>query len=70
MRQSTTLAMSALVILTLIVGAGNLWASWTEVHNAAAAAKREQVSHDGRRGARREAVHDVREARGAETAGG
>lgn len=44
MRRNIGLAMSALVILTLIVGAGNLWASWTEVHNAAVAAKREQVA--------------------------
>ena len=41
MRRSTTLAMSALLILTLIVGAGNLWASWDEVHSSQAAQKRQ-----------------------------
>ena len=41
MRRSTTLAMSALVGLTLIVGAGTLWASWDEVHSSQAAQKRQ-----------------------------
>jgi hypothetical protein len=36
-------AIVALLVLTLIVGAGNLWASWAEVHAYKAAQKREQV---------------------------
>lgn len=36
-------AMGGLVALTLIVGGGNLWASWAEVHSAKAEYKHEQV---------------------------
>ena len=36
-------AIGALLVLTLIVGGGNLWASWAEVHSAQAAQRHEQV---------------------------
>ncbi len=34
-------AVIALLVLTLIVGAGNLWASWDEVHSSQAAQQRQ-----------------------------
>jgi hypothetical protein len=36
-------AVAVLFILVLFSGAGNLWASWTEVHNAQAQQRHEQV---------------------------
>ena len=41
MKNRITLALCALVGLTLIVGAGNLWASWDEVHTSQAAQQRQ-----------------------------
>ncbi len=41
MKNRVTLALCALVVLTLIVGAGNLLASWDEVHASQAAQKRQ-----------------------------
>ena len=43
-KNRTTLALCALVVLTLIVGGGNLWASWAQVHADRAAQHREQVA--------------------------
>ncbi len=40
-RMNTTRALIVLVALTLIVGAGNLWASWNEVHASQAAQQRQ-----------------------------
>ena len=34
MKLNTTPAVGVLLALTLIMGAGNLWASWIEVHNS------------------------------------
>ncbi len=41
MKNRTTLALCLLVVLTLIVGAGNLLASWNEVHSSQAAQQRQ-----------------------------
>lgn len=43
MRLTPMRAIGCLLALTLIMGGGNLWASWTEVHNATAAQQHEQV---------------------------
>ncbi len=34
MKLNTTPAVGALLALTLVMGAGNLWASWIEVHTS------------------------------------
>ena len=41
MELNTTPAVGALLALTLIMGAGNLWASWDEVHSSQAAQQRQ-----------------------------
>jgi hypothetical protein len=38
---NTERAMGVLLALTLIMGAGNLWASWDEVHSSEAAQQRQ-----------------------------
>lgn len=44
MKNRVTRALCALVVLTLIVGGGNLLASWDEVHAAQAAQQRTQAA--------------------------
>ena len=39
MKLNTTPAVGVLLALTLIMGAGNLWASWIEVHNTVSSSK-------------------------------
>jgi hypothetical protein len=41
-RMTPIRAICALLALTLIMGGGNLWASWTEVHNQARSYQHEQ----------------------------